>query len=130
MAEPPTTPPPVPSHVSIAVPPELEAGVYGDFVSIWHTRESFVLDFIATTGPTRQVTDDQGRPRAQTPSKVVSRVRVPAAQVFEIMKGLERQLTAWEAETGRRAGGGPPAPPGPAGPPPTPPAPPPTPPAT
>ncbi|HSK27532.1 MAG TPA: DUF3467 domain-containing protein [Jiangellales bacterium] len=110
MADPQPSPQPLPSHVSIAVPPEIEAGVYADFASIWHTRESFVLDFVATTGPTRQVADDQGRPRAQTPSKVVSRVRIPASQVFEIMKGLERQLTAWEAETGRRAGG-PPAPP-------------------
>jgi hypothetical protein len=33
---------------------------------------------------------------------VVARVRVPPSQVFEIMKALERQLTAWETETGRR----------------------------
>jgi hypothetical protein len=27
---------------------------------------------------------------------------VPPNQVFEIMKALERQLTGWEQETGRR----------------------------
>jgi hypothetical protein len=32
----------------------------------------------------------------------VARVRVPPNQVFEIMKALERQLTGWEQETGRR----------------------------
>lgn len=31
--------------------------------------------------------------------RVVSRVRIPPAQMFELMKVLERQLTAWEQET-------------------------------
>ena len=31
-------------------------------------------------------------------SAVVSRVRIPPAQVFELMKALEQQLSAWESE--------------------------------
>jgi hypothetical protein len=33
---------------------------------------------------------------------VVARIRVPAGQVWEIMKALEAQYTACEHETGRR----------------------------
>ena len=37
------------------------------------------------------------------PARVVARVRIPASQVFELMKALEQQLTAWELQTGRRS---------------------------
>jgi hypothetical protein len=33
-------------------------------------------------------------------TQVVSRVRIPPSQVFEIMKALEQQLSQWEARTG------------------------------
>jgi hypothetical protein len=46
----------------------------------------------------------------QAQAQVVARVRVPPSQVFEIMKALERQLTAWETETGRRPRPSPPSP--------------------
>jgi hypothetical protein len=35
-------------------------------------------------------------------SRVVARVHIPPQQVFELMKALERQLSAWEAETGNK----------------------------
>lgn len=42
------------------------------------------------------------------PARIVARIKIPPAQVFELMKALEQQLTAWEKETGQR-----PAEPGP-----------------
>jgi hypothetical protein len=34
---------------------------------------------------------------------VVSRVRIPPSQVFELMKALEQQLSAWEKEHPNRS---------------------------
>ena len=90
------------TQFAIEVPDSLEAGAYADFVSIWHTRDAFVLDFASLVRPPEQVTDE-GVTVLRSMAKVVSRVRVPPAQVFEIMKALEQQLSQWEAETGRPA---------------------------
>jgi hypothetical protein len=48
------------------------------------------------------VEGDDGTKVTTAQAQIVSRVRVPPSQVFEIMKALERQLTAWEQATGRR----------------------------
>lgn len=76
-------------QAQIHIPDEHVEGTYADFVSVWHSKDVFVLDFAVLTQPTTP---------AQLTSRVVSRVRIPPAQVFEIMKALEQQLTAWEAE--------------------------------
>lgn len=34
------------------------------------------------------------------PTRIVSRVRIPPSQVFELMKALEQQLSAYEKEIG------------------------------
>ncbi len=39
------------------------------------------------------------------PTRIVSRVRIPPSQVFEIMKTLEQQLTRWENDRGQRPAG-------------------------
>ena len=39
--------------------------------------------------------------------RVVSRIRIPPEQVFELAKALTQQLEFWEQETGRRNPGGP-----------------------
>ena len=80
--------PPVPA-TQIHLPDDLVEGKYADFVSVWHSKDVFVLDFAVLAQPVMN---------AQFVSRVVSRVRIPPAQVFEIMKALEQQLTAWETE--------------------------------
>ena len=35
-----------------------------------------------------------------TPTRFVSRIRLPPRQVWELMRALEKELTAWETETG------------------------------
>jgi hypothetical protein len=73
------------------VPEDRVEGTYADFVSVWHSKDAFVLDFAVLAQPVSP---------AQFVSRVVARVRIPPSQVFEIMKALEQQLTAWEAERG------------------------------
>jgi len=72
------------------VPDDRIEGTYADFVSVWHSKDAFVLDFAVLAQPVTA---------AQFMSRVVARVRIPPSQVFEIMKALEQQLTAWENET-------------------------------
>ena len=94
--------------IDINLPDEQVAGTYADFANIWHTSETFVLDFAVAVMPPHSV---DGRPHAVLDGRVVTRVRIPAAQVWEVMKALEQQYTVWEQETGRRpqSGTAPPA---------------------
>ncbi|NEE02685.1 DUF3467 domain-containing protein [Phytoactinopolyspora halotolerans] len=80
----------------IDIPSEVEPGTYADFASIWHTPDAFVLDFAVVKRPPKSVVSDDGERVTKVPTRVVSRVRIPPSQVFEIMKGLEKQLSMWE----------------------------------
>ena len=97
---------PTKHEVSVNVPPDAEAGVPADFAAIWHTPHTFVLDFAALKAAPEVFEADEGTTVRQE-AVVVARVRIPPAQVFEMMKALEQQLTAWETETGRRPGDSP-----------------------
>lgn len=99
----PEPPEPMKFEFTIEIPPEAEAGVYADFANIWFTQDIFVLDFVATKGPGVEIVRPPNEPpRAISPTKVVARVRIPPAQVFEIASKLTQGLTAWEQQTGRR----------------------------
>jgi hypothetical protein len=89
-------------QMRVSMPDDKVPGVYADFVSVWHTADVFTFDFAALARPPARVEGEDGSPVTQAQAQVVARVRVPPSQVFEIMKALERQLTAWEQETGRR----------------------------
>lgn len=86
----------------VSMPDERVPGVYADFVSVWHTGDVFTFDFAALARPPTVVEGEDGKPVTTAQAQIVARVRVPPSQVFEIMKALERQLTAWEQETARR----------------------------
>lgn len=87
----PDQPQPPQQQAQLHIPEDRLTGTYADFVSVWHSRDVFVLDFAVLTHPTTP---------QQLSARVVSRVRIPPPQVFEIMKALEQQLTAWESEHG------------------------------
>jgi uncharacterized protein DUF3467 len=90
------------TRFSIDLPSEIAGGVYADFVSLWHTNDIFTLDFAAVLQAPQPTQDpDTGQTVVVIPTRVVSRVRIPPNQVFEIMKALEAQLSAWERETGQ-----------------------------
>ncbi|QSB05385.1 DUF3467 domain-containing protein [Natronoglycomyces albus] len=89
-------------RVSIDTPAEIETGKYANFVAIWHDPDSFTLDFATLTGPAQPISDPNTENTVMKQrAKVVSRVKIPPSQVFELMKALEQQLSAWEKETGR-----------------------------
>ncbi|MDR1833740.1 MAG: DUF3467 domain-containing protein [Propionibacteriaceae bacterium] len=70
-------------------------GVFADFIRAWHTNDSFVLDFVALNEPVHADEDDGSM---IIDGSVTARVRIPPGQVFELMKALEQQLSAWERE--------------------------------
>lgn len=90
--------------LEIAVPPEEEVGVYANLLAIWHTQDEFTFDF-AVKQPSQLRQDDGGDDKVHVPARVVSRVRVPPGQVFEILKALNENMTHYERAFGeiRRA---------------------------
>ncbi len=93
---------PVNQAFQIDLPQEVAAGRYADFASIWHTENIFVLDFLTLTQPPMPTeSSDAGQPQLLMPAQVVSRIRIPPQQVFELARALTQQLTIWEEATGR-----------------------------
>jgi hypothetical protein len=87
----------------VEISPEIEPGVHADFASIWHTPHTFVLDFASLRQPPYLRQDpDTDQQVGILPTRIVARVQIPPEQVFEVMKALEQQLSAWELETGKR----------------------------
>jgi len=93
---------PVEQAYAIDVPPEVAPGRYADFASIWHTPNIFVMDFVALSQPPQVNVDGAGQPQMVLNGQVVSRIRIPPQQVFELAKALTQQLEQWEQETGQR----------------------------
>jgi hypothetical protein len=94
----------MPNQFEIDLPPEQIPGHFADFANVWHTPTTFIMDFVTVAQPPREGTNpDTGDPVAIVPARVVSRIRIPPEQVFELAKALTQQLEFWEQETGRRA---------------------------
>lgn len=87
-------------NFNIEMPPAIVPGSFADFANVWHTNNAFVLDFVAITQPPMAAPDAQGQPGVNIAGQVVSRVRIPPQQVFELARALTQQLTAWEQEHG------------------------------
>jgi hypothetical protein len=96
---------PLPKRYSVEVPGDVVNGHYADVANLWHTRDVFVLDFAALVGAPQRA-EHEGNAVLNHQARVVTRVRIPPTQVFELMKALEAQLSAWEKETGRGPSGG------------------------
>lgn len=94
------TPPPA---IAVTLPPEAEVGVFADFAAIWHTPNTFVLDFLCLIGPAPQAQQvgPDGAVVGALPARVGARVRIPADQVFQIIRALQEQADQWLEETGR-----------------------------
>lgn len=98
----------LPSHFDFDLPSDIVPGHYADFANVWHTPTVFVMDFVTLAQPPHEDTDPEtGEQRLVVPTRVVSRIRIPPEQVFELAKALTQQLEMWEQETGRRAPAGP-----------------------
>lgn len=88
----------LPTNLNITVPTEHLEGHYADFASVWHNNETFILDFVSMSRPPQPTRQDDGSTVAQVECQVVTRVRLPADQVWEVMKALQTQLGQWETE--------------------------------
>ncbi|MDQ0892544.1 DUF3467 domain-containing protein [Agromyces ramosus] len=92
-----------PMEFAVSLPPEQEVGVFADFANIWHTPNTFVLDFLTVKRPAHASADAAtGQPpHAVLESRVAARVRIPPEQIFMLIKALQTQGDQWLAETGR-----------------------------
>jgi hypothetical protein len=86
-------------NLSVELPPDHEVGVFADFASVWHTPNTFVLDFLAVKMPPHPATEGQGE--LVLDAKVAARVRIPSEQIFPLIAALQGQGNRWLAETGR-----------------------------
>lgn len=79
-----------PVQFDIRVPRDVEAGVYSNFVSVWHTPHEFTLDFVVLgkAEPTNG--------RVRMPGRVVSRVKIPITSIFELLRTVNAGMTAYE----------------------------------
>jgi hypothetical protein len=92
------------NRLEVSISAEVESGQYANFASVWHTQDGFVLDFAVITRPPQLANDpSSGQHFVSVPTRIVSRIRIPPSQVFELMKALEQQLTAYEHETDHKA---------------------------
>jgi Protein of unknown function (DUF3467) len=92
----------VENRFEVSIAPELEGGVYASFANLWHGPDVFTIDFAALAAPPLRLEDENGQAYTQIQTRIVARVRIPPSQVFELMKALEMQLSAWEIETGQK----------------------------
>jgi hypothetical protein len=89
-------------RVEITVPPDHEVGVHASFASVWRTQDSFVIDFSAEIRPPELVEDTENDTTyVHVPARVVARVRIPPSQIWELMKSLEQNLSAYERENAK-----------------------------
>lgn len=80
------------------LPDDLTGGVYSNVVGVWHTPYEFTLDF-AVILPAQQVAGSEGNTQV-TPCRVVSRVKIPPAVVFELMRALSVNERLYEEQIG------------------------------
>jgi hypothetical protein len=82
-------------QIAIQVPDEMQGGVYANMALVWHTPFDFTLDFAVlqpgTTGPDgNQI----------VPARVVSRVKFPPSQIFQLLQAINANMTNYEAAYG------------------------------
>jgi hypothetical protein len=93
-----------PTEFQVQVPPELEPGMYANFLGVWHSPYEFTLDF-AVTQPAQQ-TDEM----VTVPCRVVARIKMPVGVIFDAIRALNDNMTKYEETFGEihRPGQGPP----------------------
>jgi hypothetical protein len=88
-----------PTAFEISVPPDLESGVYANFLSIWHTAYEFTLDF-AVTQPVQVSDPDDPESLVTVPCRGVARVKIPVTVLFDVLRALNDNLTRYEETYG------------------------------
>ena len=88
-----------PTQFQTLVTPDLEGGMYANFLSVWHTAHEFTLDFAVTQPP--QV-EDEADPTSpiRVPCRVVARVKLPVTVVFDLIRAVNENMTRYEQAFG------------------------------
>jgi Protein of unknown function (DUF3467) len=89
------------------VPDGLAAGVYSNVVGVWHTPYEFTLDF-GVFQPPQTGTTEAGAEVPVLPVRIVARVKIPPAAVFELMQALSTNEKIYEVRFGQIQRPGPP----------------------
>ncbi len=84
-----------PLHFEMQVPEDQAAGVYANFLGVWHTAHEFTLDF-AVTQPASLAQTQDGQTVTRVPCQVVTRVKVPPTVLFDFLRTLNENLSNWE----------------------------------
>ena len=79
----------------MTVPDELRAGAYANFFGVWHSPFEFTLDCMVSQAP-RPLDPDDPAAGVVLPLHVLARVKLPAAQIFELMTTLNDAMTGYE----------------------------------
>jgi Protein of unknown function (DUF3467) len=93
-------------NMQMQLPETMELGVFADFANVWHTPNTFVLDFLAVKVPIHPAVDPgtgaaiEGAPGILE-TRVAARVRIPPEQIFPLVAILQQQGSQWLAEQGR-----------------------------
>jgi hypothetical protein len=82
-------------QIAIQVPEEMQGGEYANMALVWHTPFDFTLDFAVLQSATQ---DAEGRP--VVPARVVSRVKFPPSQIFQLLQAINANMTMYEATYG------------------------------
>jgi hypothetical protein len=77
----------------VVVPPGAEAGVYSNFLGVWHSPYEFTLDFCVTQPPQPSEADPE---RTVMPCLVVSRIKIPVTLIFDVVRALNENMTRYE----------------------------------
>ena len=90
-----------PPALAFYIPDDLEPGLYANALAAWHTEHEFTLDFAAVQRP--RVSEDG---EVVLPGRVVTRVKLPATMIFDVIRELSRDMTEYEQQFGeiRRPG--------------------------
>jgi Protein of unknown function (DUF3467) len=83
----------------VDVPDDLRGGVYANFLYLWHSPYEFTFDF-AVVGLAEPVDSDVAESGFAIPYRVVARIRIPVALVFDILRLINASLANYEATWG------------------------------
>ena len=88
-------------QIQIHVPEEKQGGEYANMALVWHTPFEFTIDFAVLQSSN---TDSDGQ--TVVPARVVSRVKFPPSQIFQLLQAINANMTIYEQNYGPIAGPG------------------------
>jgi Protein of unknown function (DUF3467) len=83
-------------YLQIDIPPEVRRGVYANTLTIWFSPYEFAFDWGLAERVEPEDPEDPTSP-LRMPMLIVSRVRLPTALVFDVLRALNQAMTDYEA---------------------------------